>query len=412
MASLLLLLLTLLMPALSPAPAALDRLSAPGQSVDLAPGTWLIRLDGGPPLRLGTVPDLAWSPSGSRLAVFDVEAETPPARPRAIRILDRVTGLESTVPLPERAFIRAPVWSPDGTRLAFILDQGAAPSALLVAGADGGPPRELLTGGVQTFAWSPDGRSLFALGVEAGRPYDGRPLLIDIETGAERVIDVGPEPGCRAGFAFSPDGQVLVSSGPALNQGCGDPAYRGVWRWDAATGRPSHLYLGSTGPPLWTVDGLAIVTALDPAARSPAERTVAIRAFPEGAGAGEVLAAGIPYPFTPLPPFVQVAGRTVLYATADCDAAAASTVTAGTAPRRLTSPAVYAATPRLSADAGTLAFVAAGEATSEVRLLDIATGSEHALLTGDGGYQVDGWSPDGRAIVVTVTAEQSRPCIP
>jgi hypothetical protein len=99
-----------------------------------------------------------------------------------------------------------PKVSPDGLSVAFLHEGKNHAQELQVAPAAGGPARTLLVGLREPFylAWSSDSGTIAALkGPELGRR---RLVLIDVLTGAQRVV----AQGFFSGFGFSPDGSELV----------------------------------------------------------------------------------------------------------------------------------------------------------------------------------------------------------
>ena len=88
---------------------------------------------------------------------------------------------------------RAPDWSPDGRRFAFVGDTEDAAS-LMVANADGTAPRTLApASNTSAFAWSPDGSLIaFASTVTANVPVFDRVLLVEPENGRSRVLTEAP----------------------------------------------------------------------------------------------------------------------------------------------------------------------------------------------------------------------------
>lgn len=67
------------------------------------------------------------------------------------------SGSEELSPYP--GDYARPHWSPDGSRIAYLLGSPVDGAALIVIDVDGSDQEEL-TYGVNAFAWSPDGKSL------------------------------------------------------------------------------------------------------------------------------------------------------------------------------------------------------------------------------------------------------------
>lgn len=102
-----------------------------------------------------------------------------------------------------------PQVSPDGQTIAYLHTRagGAYRPELMVVPADGSaPPRRLLASWSQTsvFDWSPDSSTIAAVrGPEPGRKSL---VLIDVASGAQRVV----APGYFSGVSFAPKGGQLV----------------------------------------------------------------------------------------------------------------------------------------------------------------------------------------------------------
>lgn len=179
--------------------------------------------------------------------------------------LDPVTGISTAIVTgPETD--NAPVFSPDGTRIAFgrATDNSTGhPVSIFVAGADGSNPvavtTEPIPSGPEHFGWAPDSRSILADApglsavwlfdvthpgppkvaasnantyLQPFQPPDGTAILIiratdtgtqlstiDTNTGRETVLATGGPSNDLGAAAWSPDGkQVVYNSAPA-----GDP---------------------------------------------------------------------------------------------------------------------------------------------------------------------------------------------
>jgi WD40 repeat protein len=140
-------------------------------------GRWLAGAVGGNLARVdiksGAIKQLAvggsgatWSPDSSRIAFVQARCGTCPA---SIAVVG-VDGSRTTQITRAVAFSSNPVWSPDGTLIAYQVGRGSFESAdghasqmttaLSIALPDGGVGIRLVDTPVGQFAWSPDGESI------------------------------------------------------------------------------------------------------------------------------------------------------------------------------------------------------------------------------------------------------------
>ena len=141
----------------------------------------------------------AWTHDSARLLLHlrDSLLLFEPGSDDALTLLD----------LPPSWSYRAPDWSPDGQRFAFIGDSEQG-SSLMVANADGSDPRTLApVSTTSAFAWSPDGsRVVLASEVApAIAVFDGL-LLVNPEDGRTRVLTED----AAIAFFWSPAGDRLA----------------------------------------------------------------------------------------------------------------------------------------------------------------------------------------------------------
>src|SRR6185437_1413094 len=185
------------------------------------------------------------------------------------------------------------VWSPDGSRLAFLSDAAhAGQMQLYTAPAVGGPARQLthLTGFLTDARWSPDGSSLAFLFAEnapsGGGPLHPEPPATGVIGGAihNQRLAVVPAAGGAARqitpanlnvyeFDWSPDGRRFAFTAAP---GPGDNNWWLAQLYTAALGDGTpHLVFKVTDPqgqiamPRWSPDGATLafihaVPAIDP----------------------------------------------------------------------------------------------------------------------------------------------------
>jgi Tol biopolymer transport system component len=226
---------------------------------DFAAGTHKVELSGiAPNCRLsGTNPRSVDVESGSSSdVVFDVDCSVPPA---IAFNSDRSREEMIYVVNPDGSGLKmlargtSSRWSPDGTRLAFLLDVG-----LYVMNADGTGINLVFSGGpvgwFGSIGWSPDGRSLaFTTHVNGGceNYYDCYELwTVHADgTGSKRLAIVSGS----WGHSWSPDGRRLVFGG--LLSGMGR-----IWITNVdGTGLTQvSLPFEHTSNPDWSPDGALI----------------------------------------------------------------------------------------------------------------------------------------------------------
>ena len=187
------------------------------------------------------VQSAAIGPNGKR-ALMEARGEifTVPVEKGDARNLTRSSG----------AADRAPVWSPDGRRVAWFSDEGQG-YRLLVGEADGlGTPRVIAIGDVKMAwnpAWSPDGSRI------AFTDDKVRLRTIEMGTGTLNVIDTAGSANDRGAMVpvWSPDSKWLAYAKSFPNQ------FRRVVVWSLATGQRHTITdaLASAGSPVWDRNG-------------------------------------------------------------------------------------------------------------------------------------------------------------
>lgn len=139
-----------------------------------------------PILLKGERVDLDWARQGLQLVVAgaSVLIPAPEGEERQVgalllfdfgedRAQPRVMPLWTSLDNSEAAI--EPVWSPDGSRIAFVMCERKpngtlVRKALMVIPSDGGTPTEIVAGEIYTPDWSPDGQRLvFAMGTPGNR---------------------------------------------------------------------------------------------------------------------------------------------------------------------------------------------------------------------------------------------------
>lgn len=188
-----------------------------------------------------SIASAALGPNGKR-ALFEARGEvfTVPVEKGDARNLTRSSG----------AADRAPVWSPDGQRVAWVSDEGTG-YRLLIGNADGlGTPRAIAIGDAKMAwspAWSPDG------GYIAFVDNKVRLRVVNLTSGSISVADTGGAANDLNAMrpVWSPDSKWLAYAKTYPNQ------FRRVLVWSLADGSKHALTdaLASAGEPAWDANG-------------------------------------------------------------------------------------------------------------------------------------------------------------
>ena len=201
----------------------------------------------------------AWSPDGSGIAYCTEQVDTPYSRPGLSRlwVVDVDDPTAEPIQLTDRDAVQ-PAWSPSGSRIAYWAIEAGQRDLYTIA-ADGGEPVPVLQDPALDWSpvWSPDGRYLYFASDRGGAMNLWR-IAID-ETTGERRGD--PEPvttGVQAQASlpsFSTDGSRLVFRSLSLST---NPM--------AIPFDPDTLALG-TPRELFTQTGIRYPTAISPDGR-------------------------------------------------------------------------------------------------------------------------------------------------
>jgi tricorn protease len=192
---------------------------------------------------------------------------------------------------------RAPIWSPNGDKVAWFSDTGNSDYKLMIADQDGLSQPSAISIGDSKMAWeptwSPDGKSIAFV--------DNEPQIrvVDIASGNIQTADVAGNNIERGDMSlgWSPDSQWLVYSKT------GDNMFRGIMVWskkDQSIHKITNNFADAVAPS-WDRDGrhLYFLASTDYALGSGWANTSSISADPEYAAYVVNLRKDDPSPFTP-----------------------------------------------------------------------------------------------------------------
>ncbi len=208
----------------------------------------------------GSVLAAAWSPDGDRIAYLVEERG-----PRYALVVANADGSDPlTIVNEEDTGAAGPdlidvSWSPDGSRIAYsgrVVEDGVARRTILIVNADGSGEPEALDGHWESVSWSPDGERLLISGFPGNEsPFHLYTVRPD-GSGLVRLSDEVPGPH-RA--LWSPDGGRIVFF-------MGDNDYElDVYVMDANGSNVRRLtdWGGLDLFPVWSPDGAWIAFASD-----------------------------------------------------------------------------------------------------------------------------------------------------
>lgn len=187
--------------------------------------------------------DGSWSPDGGRI-VFSVMKDGH----LDVWVMDAKTGeAKQLTATPEMDY--GPVWSPDGTRLAFVsipAGPGQRHDVHLMS-ADGQGRRAVAQTPSEEMSpsWTPDARLVFASN------RDGNWELYSMRPDGQDVKRLTEDPAADTGPAVSPDGKVVAFSS---NRG-GSP---GIWRVNIDGTEPTRLGSMAGSMLAWSPDGRSL----------------------------------------------------------------------------------------------------------------------------------------------------------
>jgi len=230
-------------------------------------------------LMTGILRDLAVSRDGRRLALSEVEGAMNLTRLPLAAGGGAPGGPEEELS-SGRVIDRYPVYSPDGTRIAFASDRLGPEQVWVMDLATRKSERIELAGrdlGVNLPTWTRDGRHLV---VTRSFPNATASMWIAAADGSE-AKEFLKDSTSGAGQTFSPDGKSLVYSRPVAG-------VQQLYRLDLATHRSSELTT-SPGDKLnatWSPDGSRIAYS------SNVTGTMQLWTIPSGGGPGKMLTDG------------------------------------------------------------------------------------------------------------------------
>jgi len=358
------------------------------------------------------MPQYAWSPDGSRLAVALNEPDTR----SPLQVIDVASGSAASVLPSGSGYASQLRWSPGGDRLAFVFASTSDPnvsSALRVWSAADGSLQTLVPNLASFPAWTPDGSGITVSLLDPTfdlTSANNRIVTVDATSGAiTQTILSGSGAACQLGLAWSPDGAYLAYGGHGFHEGC-LPDTGGVYTWNAATGATTQLTAQTAEAPVWSADGTVLAAVASGADQSGPSR-IAIQKFqPDGSGT-QTLVDGLANDFPPPRPRFQSANSELIYSTLSCSGADVWALDPGsTQLRKLNAGMKYAIGAHLSPDGQTAAWTGAGPDAGTLVLAPVDGGPAMTAFSGALSVVPGDFSPDGRWLLFGTISYPNDPC--
>jgi TolB protein len=223
--------------------------------------TWVVRADGSGLRRLSDPRQVAalgpvWSPDGTRIAFSgyrDVDFSGGADYHVYVMRADGSEVRDRTRPQAHSGVTAARVgaWSPDGTRIAFAGSDGRGEDKVYVAEVDGPGPIQLTRGPAldSSPAWAPDGASIAFVRTRAERESSIYTIAPD-GTGLRRLTD---SEGIETEPTWSPDGTMIAFIGGRHRAQLHVIDADGTGRRSVSAGSGT-----SAESPVWSPDGTRI----------------------------------------------------------------------------------------------------------------------------------------------------------
>ena len=147
------------------------------------------------------ISDLCWSPDGTRLA-FILENRRGTA---ALEVLDPESGKTATLTTAEHR-AKSPSWNPQGTALAYVSDQDWVPQVFIVDAA-GSHPRQVTRDAApkRCAVWAPTGDRI-GCGIQAG----GRTVIMTVKPDGAEPRQLASLTQPVESLCWAPDGRGLL----------------------------------------------------------------------------------------------------------------------------------------------------------------------------------------------------------